>query len=348
MLKILAPQGEVFPYLENAKRFLQAGAGANPADYYVEVFNAYLPIPFAWKYDGEGVGKFLVEYARKEDFSDAIMVEVAGDKREVALYNLYKASDYFTRVTALDKDGNMLERAFGTFQTTLLGPRVMNIDGIFNVRDIGGYTSLDGQTVLQGVAYRGGALNVPLGEWSYRSELSDEGKRYMSETLGIKAELDFRPEKETGRDFAGGSVIPGASFTNILADGYEKIFVAPYCEGYRKVFSFLADKGNYPLYMHCTAGADRTGTVSFLLLAMLGVSELECRQDYAFTSFSVYGLRGEYVGENAGRYREMIRLLKTFDGETLQEQTKNYLLSIGVTKEEISSIEGIFFGENTD
>ena len=345
MLKILSPVGEVFPYLENAKRFLQAGAGANPVDYYVEVFNAYLPVSFAWKYEGEGVEKFLLEYARKEDFSDTIAVEATGDTRKVDVYNLYKASDYFVRVTALDKDGKMLERALGTFQTTLLGPRVMNIDGIFNVRDIGGYTTLDGKTVAQGVAYRGGALNVPLGEWSYRSELTEAGKRYMSETLGVKAELDFRPEKETGRDFSIGSSIPGASFTNILADGYEKIFVEPYCEGYRKVFSFLANEGNYPLYMHCTAGADRTGTVSFLLLALLGVSELECRQDYAFTSFSVYGLRGEYVGENAGRYREMIRLLKGFDGETLQEKTKNYLLSIGVTAGEIASIERIFLGE---
>ena len=344
MLQILAPIGEVFPYIENAKKYLQAGADANVQDYFVKVDNPQAPVQIVWDYSGKEAQKFLVEYATGEDFADGISVEISGEKRCVEVYNLYKASDYFVRVTAFDENGEVLESAKGAFQTTSLGPRVMNFDGIFNARDLGGYKTLDGKTVLQGVAFRGGALTVPPGEWDYKSELSEEGKRCMGETLGIKAELDFRPEKETGRIFAEGSVIPGANFTGILADGYEKIFIEPYSEGYRKVFSYLADEGNYPLYMHCTAGADRTGTVSLLLLAFLGVDELVCRQDYAFTSFSVYGLRGEYVGENAGRYREMWRLLQSFDGGTLREKTRNYLLSIGVTETELLSIEEIFLG----
>ena len=345
MLKIISPTGETFPYLENAKRYLQAGGDANVLDYFVKVDNPQLPVQIVWDYDGKKAKKFLVEYATREDFSDGISVEVSGEARTMDVFNLYKASKYCVRVTAFDEKGEGMERAQGAFQTTSLGPRVMNLDGIFNVRDLGGYPTLDGKTVLQGVAFRGGALTVPPGEWDYRSELTEQGKTYMSETLGIKAELDFRPEKETGRIFAEGSVIPNAKFTGILADGYEQIFVQPYSEGYRKVFSYLADKSNYPLYMHCTAGADRTGTVSLLLLAFLGVDEQVCRQDYAFTSFSVYGLRGEYVGENAGRYREMWRLLKAFDGVTLREKTKNYLLSIGVTEAELLSIEEIFLGQ---
>ena len=158
MLTILSPIGEVFPYLENAKRFLQAGAGANPVDYYAEVFNAYLPVSFAWKYEGEGVEKFLVEYARKEDFSDAITVETTGSIRSVDLYNLYKASDYFVRVIAYNKQGEVLESAESGFYTTALGPRVMNIDGICNVRDFGGWKTEDGREIVQGIAYRGGSL----------------------------------------------------------------------------------------------------------------------------------------------------------------------------------------------
>jgi hypothetical protein len=37
--------------------------------------------------------------------------------------------------------------------------------------------------------------------------------------------------------------------------------------------------------------------------------------------------------------------VKSYDGATLQEQTKNCLLSLGVTAEEIESIQAIMFGE---
>ena len=138
MLKIIAPTGEVFPYIDNAKRYLLAGAEANISDYFIEVRNPFVPVQIVWEYEGVGTEKFLVEYATKEDFSDALTVETAGDARSVDLYNLYKASDYYVRVTALNCLGEPLECAEGSFFTTALGPRVMDFEGICNVRDFGG------------------------------------------------------------------------------------------------------------------------------------------------------------------------------------------------------------------
>jgi hypothetical protein len=99
--------------------------------------------------------------------------------------------------------------------------------------------------------------------------------------------------------------------------------------------------------MHCTAGADRTGSVVYILQALLGVSELECAQGYEFTSFSIYGLRGESDPHNGNRYKEMKEMLQAYPGNNLQEKTENYLLSIGVTETEIYNIKAIFFGEET-
>ena len=158
MLKILSPTGEVFPYIENAKKYLRAGADANVADYFVEVRNPQVPVQIVWDYSGKKAQKFLVEYATREDFADGISVEVSGETRSLDVYNLYKASNYFMRITAFDKDGRVLERAFGEFQTTSLGPRVMNFDGICNVRDFGGYETMDGKKIVQGIAYRGGSV----------------------------------------------------------------------------------------------------------------------------------------------------------------------------------------------
>ena len=345
-LKILSPTGEVFPYAENAKGYLQAGEKGCIADYYIKgQENPYIPVQIQWQFHGPNVVKFLVWRAIKPDFSDAIAVETDGDARVVDLYNLYKATKYYVCVRAYDKDGKVLGSAESAFQTTSLGPRVIRAEGIYNVRDIGGYQTMFGKPILQGVAYRGGALTVSPTAPEFRSILTEEGKRCLSAQLGIKAELDLRTEKESDVPLGQGSVIPNATLTYITSDGYEKIFDRQYAEAYRKVFSYMSRKENYPLYYHCTAGSDRTGSVSYILLAFLGVSALECRQDYEFSSFCIYGLRGTEDANCGLRYYDMCRLLNEYEGATLQEKAENYMRWLGVTQEEMDSIKHIFLGE---
>ena len=45
--------------------------------------------------------------------------------------------------------------------------------------------------------------------------------------------------------------------------------------GYTPIFGIaaIADENRYPVYIHCTGGADRTGTLAFLINALLGVGE---------------------------------------------------------------------------
>ena len=342
-LTILAPTGEVYPYTDNAKRFLEAGEGADVADYYVSgQRNPQVPVQVKWTYDAEGAQNFIVEYATKADFSDAKSVVLGATKRSADLYNLYKGVTYHLRITAVDGKGQTLKQEQSTFKTTNLGPRVMNVDGVCNVRDLGGYETSFGKSLIQGIAYRGGMLHF--NATGNTGDLTDAGRKTLSEELGITSELDFRSESESW--VVGESSIPGATLTYITAGGFEDIFSGG-ATAYRKIFQYLADENNYPLYYHCTAGADRTGTVSYILHAFLGVSELECHQDFAFTSFSVYGMRGSHSGkgENAARYWAMVNLLKAYDGDTLQEKAQNYLLSIGLTEAELENIKKIFFGE---
>lgn len=341
MLKIIAPIGEVFPYLENAKRYLQAGGDANVADYFITVRNAFVPIQVVWQYEEEPVEKFLVEYARERDFSDKISLETSGETRSVDLYNLYKASEYFVRISGLDKNGKVMESAVGCFETTSLGPRVMDFDGICNVRDFGGYKTADGKEILQGIAYRGGSV-TPLPRDPLDTTLTEKGMAYMRDTLGIKTEIDLRSVEESGVSEEG--FIPGIRLIYATINGYDAAMKEP--ERFRKVFSLFADKDNYPLYYHCTAGADRTGTITFLLRALLGETKLACVKDHEFSSFSIYGERNTKTGESSEWFHLFYdRLMAEYEGETLQEKVVNYLYSIGVTKEEMDNIKGIFFGE---
>ena len=341
MLKILSPTGEVFPYIKPAKRYLQADETANVADYFVEVRNPQIPVKIVWEYDGERVEKFLVAYATKGDFSDEIAVETAGDARFVDLYNLYKACAYFVRITAYNGKGEAVESAEGGFYTTSLGPRVMNFDGICNVRDFGGWTTMDGQTIPQGIAYRGGSP-MPLPRDPLDTVLTEQGKAYMRDTLGVKTELDLRSPEESG--IYGEGVIPGVKLLYKTINGYDAAMKEP--ERYREMFKAFADKGNYPLYYHCTAGSDRTGTVTFLLRMLLGMSEFDAIKDHEFSSFSIYGERNTKTGESGEWFHLFYdRLQAEYEGKTTQEKVVNYLRKIGVTEEEMDNIKGILLGK---
>ena len=336
-MKLIVPNGEVFPYIDSVKAYLQAEVGANVRDYLVRVDNPNQPIRVEWSADGK-VANYKVEYATLPDYSNAILLEYPKETTDCELFNLYKATKYYVRVTAFAENGETLAVEEGSFETTSLGPRVMKIPDIHNVRDVGGYQTSTGQTTVQGLVYRGGTL-MPADV--YNSELTDEGKAYMSDVMGIKTEIDFRGMKESG-GFTE-SVIPGATLHYATLSGYDDAFTGP--TGYKATFQLLADKNNYPIYYHCTGGANRTGTVTFLLNAMLGVSEWECVQDYEVTSFSLYGERNSQSGTYSSYFKRFRDGLESYGGETLQEKAIKYLLSIGVTAEEISSIQAIMFGE---
>ena len=119
----------------------------------------------------------------------------------------------------------------------------------------------------------------------------------------IKTEIDLRAPTEAGSHSE--SVIPGASLIYIPLGAYGDAFSDSSVgkQAYRKLFSTLANENNYPIYYHCTGGADRTGTISFLLNALLGLDEETLIKDYEFTSFSVYHMRNTKEGDYAPLFK---------------------------------------------
>lgn len=337
-LKIISPEGVVYPYIDIVKNYLESDKGVE--EFYEKVGNAYAPVTIEWKNTYENVRSVKVEYSVSEDMSGAETTELEGYKTKLNLYNLLKGTKYYVRVTAVLAGGEE-KSAVSSFETTDLGARFMKIDGIFNVRDLGGYATASGERTLQNMFFRGGALSPESHGWYDYVKLSDSGKKYMSETLGIKTDFDLRSAPENlGLTV---SPIPNAKLEYYGAGGYLSAFTDS--AAYKKVFSALSDKSRYPVYMHCTGGADRTGTVSFLVNALLGVDERTLIQDYELTSFSIYELRN-YNGTTY-QFKDFVEKLKTYEGITLQEKTENYLLSIGVTETEIYNIKAIMLGKET-
>ena len=145
---------------------------------------------------------------------------------------------------------------------------------------------------------------------------------------------------------AQGSVIPGATLSYVTLNGYGDTF--QYDDEYKAFFTMLADENNYPVYMHCTGGADRTGSAIYLLHTMLGVSDVECLQGYELTSFSTYGLRDtQYTGaEYKGYWDAFMEKLDTYAGSTKQEKVETWMKTVvGISQAQIDKIKAIFYGE---
>ena len=64
--------------------------------------------------------------------------------------------------------------------------------------------------------------------------------------------------------------------------------------GFRTLFATLSDGTHRPLVFHCTAGKDRTGFASALLLTLLGVPWDDVMEDYLRTNDLWTGHVGRY------------------------------------------------------
>ncbi len=325
---MIAPD-TAYPYNDQAKAYLTA---ENPTvdDYAVYMSDSAQDVKIVLECPVENT-EFKVEYGTKADYSNAVTVNTTA--KSIAVNNLLRNTKYYVRITATAN--GITRQAESSFKTADIGPRVMTVGGITNVRDLGGYETSFGKTTLQGLAFRGAQLDI-----KGTSRLTAQGAELLGTDIALGLEIDLRTASETGG--LTKSIVTSAKYLNSRIGSYTAAFSSDQKELFRQIFASYADVNNYPIYVHCVYGADRTGTVCYILNALLGVDEKTLIQDYEFTTFSDAGLR------SAATNAEMKAFLSSFcafSGDTPAEKAENYLLSIGVTNEEISTIRGIFFGE---
>ena len=321
-----------YSYADFAKAYLEA-KNPNVSDYTCGSVNPNVDTVIFWNSSSQAAG-YTVLLSTGEDYSDAKVYQLPAGNCSVAVNNLLKAQTYYVKVMA---DGTSIT-VEASFATTDLGPRVMTVDGVYNVRDMGGYLTASGKTTQQGLIYRGGALS-PSADFP-NVQITKSGIATMAEEMGIRTEIDFRNSSEALGITK--SCIPNAELIYCTLGGYDSGMIN-YAESYKRVFQLLARPENYPVYYHCTGGADRTGTVSYLLGALLGMDKADLIRDYEFTSFSLYGERNSKTTKYA--FQAFCSLVDGYAGENLAKKAESYLMSIGVTEAEIFNIRAIMFGE---
>ena len=113
--------------------------------------------------------------------------------------------------------------------------------------------------------------------------------------------------------------------------------------------SIIANDG--PYYIHCLEGKDRTGYVCMVIEALCGASYEELVDDYFTTYKNYYGIEKDTDKYNAIKelhIDEMIRYVFSFDetekvqllgASPYHSKASKYLLSIGLTQEQIDTVQ---------
>lgn len=286
----------------------------------VETGNPYRPFYFEYTLMGCSGTLFLGE---QKDFSDAYQYDMPENAQYVAVDNLKVDTTYYYKVVVNEQE------FFGSFHTAP-ATRFVYIPGLVNTRDIGGGVTLDGKKVKQGMLIRGVEM-----DGLARADFfvpQDQLEKVKLE-FGFVYDMDLRYASIYSGTYSSRLGIPHDFYTS---PQYGEIFNEGWQDELRVIFSGLADPEKYPMYLHCTLGKDRTGTIVFLLQGLLNMSEDAMQREYLLTAYMDSGMLGNKVMD------VIVFGLQSYAGETLQEKIHTFLTTeVGVTEDEIASIRSI-------
>lgn len=188
--------------------------------------------------------------------------------------------------------------------TSMPAGRNVGIASIPNLRDLGGYRTVDGKTVASGLVYRSNQLSgIPPGDMEKLG------------SLGLQTAFDLRTAEERNKrpeelpksvkyvvlDVLADSPQAGpAQLEKLMVDPklanaelgggkVEAAFQASYREfvslpsarrEFRNLYLSLGDRAQVPALFHCTTGKDRTGWAAAAFLSLMGVPKDKVYEDY--------------------------------------------------------------------
>lgn len=309
------------------KNYHSATTNSEP---YVRHADIYYPNNVTLRWDNpEAATEYRVTLSTNADLRNAKTYTVRG--KSLTMSELFVSTTYYWQIEAIYPNETKKSAIYCFF--TADSPRWIKIDGVSNTRDIGGYDVGNGYRIKQGMIYRGATLD----------NVTAAGKDYMLKTLGIKTDLDLRTP---GKEGTGVSSPLGSNVKYINIDGrrYYKDAKSIATDEGKKIIAQeirpFADPNNYPIFMHCSAGRDRTGCLALIIEGLLGMSKEDLLMEYELFVFSERGTTGDStVARLTGLIESVYDYLdRDFQGDTFAEKVEKYLLSCGVSAKEIQAI----------
>jgi protein-tyrosine phosphatase len=174
--------------------------------------------------------------------------------------------------------------------------RIIQLEGAVNFRDLGGYATTDGRRTRWRVLFRadglGGLTEADLGTLRQLRIRTVIDLRTGHELEQSRFDVGAHPAEfhhfpfikalANAEDFQRAPGFLGAQYQRMLEDAAPQIVGA---------LTALAAPEARPAVFHCTAGKDRTGLLSALVLSLLGVPEDTVVADYALSGAAMIRLR---------------------------------------------------------
>lgn len=278
-------------------------------------------------------------------------------------------ADQFVVVT----NDNPLQRCYYTLvfdgrYRVQVASRNVNVPGVQNFRDLGGYPVYSNHKRLRwGMLYRSAQMNP-----------ADPATLQKLRALRIRTIVDLRDsaERPSAQPLPAGAglrvvnvpipvgsladILDGIDNKRILSDTVGRIVerinrdvVKRHAADFRRLFDVLLDERNYPAVIHCTSGKGRTGIASALVLAALGVDEESIMYDYRLSNtFFDIPLASSYAYQLPPSSQEAITTIYSAREEFLNAAkdeverrygtVDNYLTrAIGLKKKELRHLQDI-------
>ena len=214
------------------------------------------------------------------------------------------------------------------------GVRMIYTPSVWNVRDLGGWACTGGR-VKYGKIFRGGHFG----------SITDADKATIVNWLGVATDIDLRNNSETG-GITTSPLGAGVEYFHQSLDFYANAVSTSAASArtvavLKKVMACVA--ANKPCYFHCMSGSDRTGTIAYILLSLLGVSQSDKDKEYELTAFSdeADGKRfrnSNYNVTNGNGWYPLIKYFRdTYTGENDNEKVVAWAVANGITAAEINA-----------
>lgn len=244
--------------------------------------------------------------------------------------------------------------------------RRLEIPGLLNVRDLGGYETRNGLITKWRRLLRGDGLH----------RLTHEGIELLN-SEGLTSVIDLRSEAELEKepnpyldqgqigffhkpvydDLAPAMLATHEAGSEEPLVGFYTTALLNRAEAIRDILATIASAPKGAILFHCTAGKDRTGLVAALLLEIAGVDRETILADYSLTGDFIASLVEELLertrqsGGDAERHAKFLSsapITMAMALEQLDERhgsVENYLKDIGLVAGDMSNLRDRLLGD---
>ncbi|KAJ7072923.1 protein-tyrosine phosphatase-like protein [Mycena amicta] len=231
-----------------------------------------------------------------------------------------------------------------------LPPPFIPIEGVINVRSVGGYHDA---SVKPSILYRS----------ADPSRITPTGKTQL-QALGVRHVFDFRADDEIASYKTPAPDVPAVEFHRVpvsesrafdpvslaarlqeFASDERGTFVRVNNEilesagpAFEVVLRHMINHPDEPCMVHCTVGKDRTGIFTALLLMLLGVRDENIAGEYALTTLALDPYRPLLME----RFKQRVGNVDNWDGlaQMISSKPENMLAILQMVREKYGGAEG--------